>query len=134
MIRALIVAAFLTLGLGGCQTTGTGVDFNQTYTNPVGRNQLAAIESSYGLALTLAVNYRRLGLCPKASAGNLNGICARRDVVLKLQAADRKVRVAILAARKFVKNNPTISPASAIAAVQTAVNDFRDTLAQNGVN
>lgn len=137
-IILLIAAAFLISGCASLDPSGKSVlqggrSFTAPIQNPVGRQQLAAIESAYGVALVVAVNYRRLGLCPRGQTESVTNVCARRGVVLALQDADRKVRPARTAARNFVRDNPTISGASALDAFRAAVTDFQNVAANNGV-
>lgn len=127
-MRKTILAAALALGLAGCGTSvfQGGTSLLTTIENPVGRNELASIEGAYGVAYTAAVAYR--------------GLCARREiprscraVVVKLQGASRKAQGALVAARRFVRDNPTISAISAIGAARAALTDFQAVAAANGV-
>ncbi len=95
--------------------------------NPVSRNTLVTAESGYGVVLSAAVAYRKL-CADKAIA---RAKCA--PVVASLQAADRKVQVALKNLRAFVKNNPTVDATSLIIAVKDAVDDFQAIASVNGV-
>lgn len=97
--------------------------------NPISLNELAAAESAYGVALSAAVAYRSLPLC-KAS---VPAPCAKRDVILELQEADKKVQGAIIAVNNFVRDNPELSAASLVAAAQKAIADFQRIEAVYGV-
>lgn len=139
MLAVVIVA----LTLGACAgppvsvrdiLSGTAsVGITTTVVNPVGRNELAAVQNAYGAALALAVNYRR-----HCYPGNVAvqpppvGCSNRRANVLAIQSADRKAHAAIVSARNFVRNNPTISAFSAIGAARAAVADFQSTAATFG--
>jgi ABC-type uncharacterized transport system substrate-binding protein len=107
----LLAVAALALALGGCATIR----------NPVDVPQLAAIESAYGIALSLAVAYRDLPLCRTGTSPGLQNVCAKRSVVVRLQRADRDAQIALAAARSFVRANPTLSAASVLAVAQNAV-------------
>lgn len=93
--------------------------------NPANLNQLYGIEASYGLALSAAVAYRSLPLCKKNENATVYNICAERDVILKLQAADKKAQIAIDQANAFVKEYPMINAAEAIAVAAKAVSAFK---------
>jgi len=137
MKRLSIPLLLVALALAGCASDKSvlqgGTSLTATVQNPVGRKELAVVENAYGLALVAAVNYRRLGICKTGTVESFGNPCARRDVVLQLQAADRKARSALIPARRFVRNNPTLNAFSAIAAAQAAVADFQTVLSTNGV-
>ena len=122
-MRKVFLAVTLAFSLAACATIS----------NPVGTTQLAQIESAYGVALSVAVAYRNLPLCRTGTTPSVQNICAKRSVIVRLQAADRNAQGALVAARRFVRNNPTISAASAIGAAQAAVADFQATEAQYGL-
>jgi hypothetical protein len=128
--RLLIAPALLlALSAGGCFKTfddlrgAVGIATTQV-ANPVDDTDLGKVEAGYEIGLAVVVSYRRycyskpLAQLPKSVCGN------RRAVVTKMQNADKKAYAAIEAARNFVKNNPTISPVSAIRAARDAVNEF----------
>lgn len=117
-MRAFVVV--LALLLGGCST-----DLLRFH-NPVGATQLGSVESAYGLALSAAVAYRNA--------------CARRviaatcrPIVVQLQRAGRLAQTNIVAARTFIRQNPTLDASSVITAAQGAVTAFRDIETQYGV-
>lgn len=138
MRRFLIVPAlFAALFLGGCAGDSVfkgGSSIFGTITNPVGQNELAAVEGAYGVALTAAVSYRRF--CYSAPLAQLpQQVCGnRRAVIRRLQDLDNRAYAAIAAARNFVRNNPTISAVSLIGAARTAVTDFQNETAKLKVN
>lgn len=134
----------LLLMLGGCASFGDflnpgarsilqgGVSITAAVQNPVGPNEMVAIESAYRAALVAAENYRRY--CYSAALASLPALCAkRRAVVTALQGANRKVRAAMVALRAFVRNNDTVSAWSAIGAARQAILDFQAVAAANGV-
>ena len=97
--------------------------------NPIDRNELAAIYSGYGIALSAAVAYRNLPICVKGGTK----ICAKREVVVKIQNADRKVQVALMEADNFVKNYPKLSPVAYIEAAKSSIRIFQSVLVENGI-
>lgn len=101
--------------------------------NPINDNRLAAIESSYGIALSAAVAYRNTRLCKKNEQTTLTNVCAYRSVILKLQAADRTAQAALKNARKFIKDNPRLDAFSVINAAQQAVTVFQTVQSEYGV-
>jgi ABC-type sugar transport system substrate-binding protein len=105
-----------------------------TYQNPINTSELATVESAYGVALAVAVGYSRLPLCKTGTTTSLTNTCARRSIVVKLQAADRTAEIALTQARNFVKNNPTLNAISVITAAKAAVGAFQSVEATNGVN
>lgn len=125
-MRKLLIA-LVALALAGCATIQ----------NPLNITRLAQVESTYGIALSAANAYRTLyqvNRCKKGQLEAYNNVCARRSVVLQLQAADRKAKIALDAARAFVVNNPTVDAGSLIAAAQLAVDAFQKIEADNGVH
>lgn len=101
--------------------------------NPITINQMAVVESSYGVALAIAVAYRNTRLCKKNELPTVTNICAQRSVILKLQAADRNVQIALTNARDFINNNPTLDAWSLIQVAQQAVDGFKLIQQQYGV-
>ncbi len=127
-MKKLIGIILLSLALTGCG------QFNpfSAITNPITANRLAAIESSYGIALSAAVAYRSQRLCKKDEIATIENICAYRSVILQLQAADLKAQAALRVARNYTKD-PTINAFDALNAAQTAVSVFQQLQVQYGV-
>ncbi len=113
-MKRFLVAALIALSLGACATVK----------NPITSSQLATIESSYGVVLSGAVAYRNRPRCTKMALESVSNICARRSIVLRMQAADRTAQVALGRARAFVTNNPTLDASSLLQAAQDAVSIF----------
>lgn len=122
-----ILALTLAVGLSGC--AGLLKEVN----NPIGRDQLYAVEAGYGLALSLAVGYRNLPLCAKNQAPTVYNICAKRSVIVQLQAADRKAQVALDRAKAFVDEYPTINAVGVIQVAADAVAAFQSLEASNNI-
>lgn len=102
--------------------------------NPIGKNELATIEASYGVALSAAVAYRNLRLCKKDEATTVSNVCAKRDVILALQSADRKVMASLQETRAFIKNYPTLDASAYLAAARSALIVFQTIQTQNGID
>ena len=128
-MKKIFIALFFSLALAACATFP-----NPLYTGGSdGRSRLAAIESSYGIALSVAVAYRRTRLCKKSEVATFTNICASRAVILELQAADREAQRALIAARIFVRNNPTIDAFQVLGIAQNSVLFFQNVLAAHGI-
>lgn len=81
-----LAAALVALSLGACTTTNIGSAVSAVTTgfqNPVGKQELATVEASYGAVLTAAVTYRRLCIAKQYVVVGEN--C--RDTVAKMQNA-----------------------------------------------
>jgi ABC-type uncharacterized transport system substrate-binding protein len=123
-MKKLLIAALLAVGLAGCATIQ----------NPVNTTRLATVESTYGVALSIAVAYRNLPLCKTGTTPSLQNICAKRSVIVRLQSADRDAQIALASARSFVKNNPTLSATSVIGIAQNAVAAFQAIEQNEGIH
>lgn len=110
-MKRIILALTLALSVAACATIP----------NPISTTSLATIESAYGVALAGAVAYRNRPRCTTSALESVSNLCARRSIVLKLQAADRKAQVALGKATIFIKNNPTLDASSLLQAAQGAV-------------
>ena len=122
MLRRLVCVPLLlaVVTLGGCAT----------FTNPVDSVDMYRVKSVYAATLQAAVSYRRY--CYARPYRDLmkdpvaRPVCAnRRAVILAAQKHEPKANGAIVAADNFVRNNPTISAATAVGAAWRAVSDFR---------
>lgn len=128
-MKKIIIALFLTLTLTAC-----AVFQNPLYTGTSdGRSRLAAIESSYGIALSVAVAYRNTRLCKKGEVATYINVCAYRAVILELQAADREAQRALVSARAFLRNNPTVDAFQVLSIAQNSVIFFQNVLAAHGI-
>ena len=125
-MKRIIGILILGLALTGCAAFGS-------IKNPITADRLAAIESSYGIALSAAVAYRNTRLCKKNEQATLSNVCAYRSVILKLQAADRVAQRSLIDARKFIRENPTLDAFSVINVAQQAVTTFQTIQAEYGV-
>lgn len=138
----IVLVILLALGLGGCETmslfTGDksilsgGTSILAETQNPIGPQQLAVIEASYRAALVTAVNYRRY--CYSKPVAELPGFCAnRRGIVTLMQRTNQKVRVALVALRKFAKSGDNVNAIGAFAAAKAALQEFQQVAAVSGV-
>lgn len=129
-MKRIIGILVLGLFLSGC---ASGFNPFGSIKNPINSDRLAAIESSYGIALSAAVAYRNTRLCKKNEQASISNVCAYRSVILKLQAADRSAQIALTKARKFIIENPTLDAFSVINAAQQAVTVFQTVQSEYGV-
>jgi hypothetical protein len=117
-----IIILFTALSLSACATMN----------NPVSTTNLYDIESAYYAAEQVALVYMRLPLCKTGTTTSLTNQCGRRSVKVKIQNAARTAQVAIIAARNFVRNNPTINDLTLLTAAQTALTNFQSVLTAQG--
>jgi hypothetical protein len=135
VVLPMMLAA--SIALGGCVTDSVlvgGTSLTATVANPVGRKEMAAVESGYRVAVVAAVNYRRYCYPNNVAVQPPPAGCSnRRAVVLALQDADRKARAAIVPLREFQRDNESVSAVSALLAARRALGEFQTALATNGV-
>lgn len=115
-MRKIIIAIGLALSLGACATI----------TNPIGRVQLAGLESAVGTAVATFNGYKRL-------CGDRVLPPSCRTAVIAVQDQLPRVQGALNAARGFVRDYPTLNAATAIGAAQSALSDFQAVQAKYGV-
>lgn len=107
-MKKVLLALVLSFALTACASIP----------NPFTAPTLAAVESSYGAALALAVNYR------DACAQRLIPASCR-TVVPVMQSYGARAQSAVLVARNFVKNNPTLDATSILSTAQDAIEMFK---------
>lgn len=122
-MKRILAITVLALSLAGCANLPNPF---ASITNPFSTPTLATVEAAYGTALSIAVGYH-----DACSQRLIPPSC--RPIVQTLQTYGLKAQAAIVSARNFVKNYPTINAASAISAAQAAVSDFQNAEASNGV-
>jgi hypothetical protein len=124
----IIAVCLLALSLTACAGIPSPI------VNPVTTTSLYDVEAVYGTTLVGAVAYRNLPLCKKSNPFSASNICAYRSIIVKMQAADRKAQIAIVAGRKFITQNPTIDATSVINIAANAVATFQSIVNENRVN
>jgi len=130
MRKLIAVAAMLCgLALAGCQTTLPSLNIS----NAVAMNTVYGIENAYGIAINAGNAYKALPLCKTGTTPSATNICARRSVIVNLQNAMGRARLAVNNAVTFQKAYPTLDVTNVVAAAQTALNDVRAVLA-SGAN
>lgn len=135
-MRKIISALVLCVALAGCQA-GDFAKFTSAVTttiaNPIGDVDIYRIDNTYAASLELFAEYRRY--CWSAPYKTLmadpvasHACASRRPTVRALWSAKAKAKAAIITAKKFVANNPTLNAASAISAAWSAVTDFQNAI------
>lgn len=131
-MKRIIAVCLLGLSVAGCGTTGGLPDLGRIVTtgiaNPVTPAALSDIKNAYGIALAAAVAYRERPRCTKTHLESATNLCARRSIVVKLQQADLKAKVALDKADLFIADNPTLNAGSVIQAASLAVSAFQGVL------
>jgi hypothetical protein len=117
-MKKLFLPIILALSLGGCALFGS-------IQNPISLTTQYDVEAGYLAAENVALVYMALPLCRTGTVATLAQPCGRRSIKVQIQQTGAKAQAAVIALRNFVKNNPSISPVSAIGAAQTALADFQ---------
>lgn len=139
MKRFLIVPfVFLAFTFGGCASLDKsvfdgGLSITATVNNPVTREQQAAVEASYQVAVSAALSYANLRRCKSGETASATNLCSQWSVVQKLQGANRIAYASLVKLRGFMDRNQTISAIAAFNEVQAALRDFRATAASSSV-
>jgi len=130
-MRMIYAAAVLMAGLilAGCQTTLPTLNIS----NAVALNTVYGIENAYGIAVNAANAYKALPLCRTGTRPSATNICAKRSVIVNLQAAMRRARIAVNNLVAFQRAYPTLDISNFVAAAQTALADVQAVLA-SGAN
>jgi hypothetical protein len=123
MRTILRVAAVIlvTLALSACTT----------FRNPISDVDIYRVKNTYAAALELAVEYRSYCWARPYAVLMVDPIarplCERRRPIMRaIQSAQINAGAAIVEANRFVRDNPTITAASAIDAAWTAVTNFKN--------
>ena len=130
-MRTIYIAAMMMVGLAlaGCQTTLPTLNIS----NAVALNTVYGIENAYGIAVNAANAYKALPLCKTGTRPSAINICAKRSVIVNLQAAMRRARIAVNNLVAFQRAYPTLDISNFVAAAQTALADVQAVLA-SGAN
>jgi uncharacterized lipoprotein YajG len=130
-MRKLFALAVMVCGLAlaGCQTTLPSLNIS----NAVALNTVYGIENAYGIAVNAANAYKALPLCRTGTRPSAANICAKRSVIVNLQGAMSRARLAVNNAVAFQKTYPTLDVTNVVAAAQAALSDVQVVLA-SGAN
>jgi hypothetical protein len=126
-MRKLLACAALALGLAlaACQTVLPSLNLNTAVT----LNTVYGIENAYGVAVNAANAYKSLPLCRTGTVPGAANICARRSVIVNLQSAMRRARVAVNNLVNFQKTYPSVDITNVMSAAQSALLDVQQVLA-----
>ncbi len=128
-MRKLMACAALALGLvlAGCQTVALP---SLNLANAVTLNTIYGIENAYGVAVSASNAYKALPLCRTGTVPSATNICARRSVVVRLQAAMARARLAVNRMVTFAKTYPSVDLTNLVSAARAALIDVQDILAE----
>jgi len=119
-MRKLVAATAVvsSLALAGCQTASLpSLNLNTAVT----LNTIYGIENAYGVAVNAANAYKALPLCRTGTVPGAANICAKRSVIVNLQAAMRKARLAVNNLVAFRKAYPSVDITDMLSAAQSAL-------------
>lgn len=122
---ALAFGLAFSLALAGCQTVLPSLNLNTTVT----LNTVYGIENAYGVAVNAANAYKALPLCRTGTLPSAANICAKRSVIVNLQSAMRRARVAVNNLVNFQKTYPSVDITNVLSAARTALIDVQQVLA-----
>lgn len=125
----VVAALALSLALANCTTVLPSVNIS----NAVALNTVYGVANAYGIAVNAANAYRALPLCATGTRPSATNICARRSVIVNLQSAMSRARLAVNNAVAFQKAYPTLDVTNVVAAAQAALSDVQAVLA-SGAN
>lgn len=125
----VVAALALSLALANCTTVLPSVNIS----NAVALNTVYGVANAYGIAVNAANAYRALPLCATGTRPSATNICAKRWVIVNLQSAMSRARLAVNNAVAFQKAYPTLDVTNVVAAAQAALSDVQAVLA-SGAN
>lgn len=121
-IASLLVVIALAFPIAGCVNGKLITDISVK--NPITPASLYDIENGYAIVLRGAVAYRERPLCKKNALESATNLCARRSIIVKLQAADIKAQYAISRAKIFITDNPNLDASSVLSLAREAVSAY----------
>jgi hypothetical protein len=125
----VVAALALSLALANCTTVLPSVSIS----NAVALNTVYGVANAYGIAVNAANAYKALPLCATGTRPSATNICAKRSVIVNLQSAMSRARLAVNNAVAFQKAYPTLDVTNVVAAAQAALSDVQAVLA-SGAN
>lgn len=136
-MKRLAIIVVLSLALGGCAGKSIfqgGPSITAPITNPVTREQQAAIEGSYGIAAHLILTYGNLPRCKPGTSFSLTNRCSTGPLVRKLKQGNRVAYRQLQNLRAFMDNNETVNAIQAYNALRATLADLQATVTGNGLN
>ena len=125
----LVAALGLSLALANCTAVLPSVNIS----NAVALNTVYGVANAYGIAVNAANAYKALPLCKTGTRPSATNICAKRSVIVNLQGAMGRARLAVNNAVAFQKTYPTLDVTNVVAAAQSTLSDVQAVLA-SGAN
>lgn len=129
-MKKLLLALTLSLALAGCAQIQKFADVTSAIIvgvdNPIGKNELYALENSMIVAFAGLNAYRRTCL-----AGALPRSC--REVIARLQVYTVRIPPALRTLRAFVRNNDQVNARIAYNTTRQLIDDLKGEAARSGV-
>lgn len=129
-MKKLFLAIVIAFSVAGCAQVQKSLDVISGIVvgvnNPVGKNELYALENSMIVAFAGLNAYKRACI-----AGAVGSGC--RDVIKRLQVHTRKIPPALTRLRAFVKNNDQVNALTAYSEVKAMIDIFKAEATANGV-
>lgn len=125
----VVAALAVSLALANCTTVLPSVNIS----NAIALNTVYGVANAYGIAVNAANAYKALPLCATGTRPSATNICAKRSVIVNLQGAMSRARLAVNNAVAFQKAYPTLDVTNVVAAAQAALSDVQAVLA-SGAN
>lgn len=134
----LLPVMLIALAVAGCAGTQSilsgGTSLTATVQNPIGLNQQYEIEAAVASVRLAGRTFMRQRQCHRSEVASITNICVRNAAKVQVQNASRQLTGVLIPYRNFVRNNQTVSAISAALAVRTAIADYQNILAANGVH
>jgi hypothetical protein len=123
-MKRLFLVAALGLTLGGCAALPS-----VNLSSAVAMNTVYGVENAYGVAIAAANTYKSLPLCQTGTVISFTNPCAKRSLIVRLQASAARARTAVNNMVAFQKAYPTVDVTNVLSAAQAAVQHLQQTLA-----
>lgn len=112
-MKKYLAVLFITFSLAGCAGSLPSIN------NPVTVPTMDAVEDAYGAAIAIGVTYRR-----SCIARLIHKSCWL--TIERLKPYENKAYKALIIARDFVKENPTLDATTVLNTAQQAIKAFAD--------
>lgn len=134
-MKKLLAVFLIAFSLGGCASNDIANRFNlfASVQNPISTDDFYLAKTAYAALALPVANYRELPLCKKSKPFSLTNICAKRSVIVKLQALDNNAYDALATAETYIASNQTLNLNSVISAAKIAVAAYKKYATDNGV-
>jgi hypothetical protein len=139
MKRFLIIPlALIAFGVIGCAGLNEsifkgGASLTASIQNPVTREQQAAVEATYQVAVSTALSYARLRRCKDGETASPTNLCSKWLIVQKFKTINRSVFAQLKQLRGFMDANDQVNAIKVYNAIQNAIANFKSTAVASGV-